>query len=155
MLNANLGNQAAAMKDFEMVLEIKPKEWRAFMELGNIRLAQGEYEAALQMYRNAIAIEPLNAELQNNTGLTCSECGDIEMSITHYRRAIALNPRRADSHNNLAVELFKTDNREESLQHAIIATEIGGDPDYGSNLAVLLELFSTAGNHKPFSSREF
>ncbi|HEY0059060.1 MAG TPA: tetratricopeptide repeat protein [Flavisolibacter sp.] len=141
LLNANLNNRAAAVKDFEMVLEIKPKEWRAFMELGNIRLAHGEYKEALQMYRNAISIEPLNAELQNNTGLACSEYGDTETSIIHYRTAIALNPRHADSHNNLAVELFKTANREESLQHAITAAQIGGDPAYESNLAVLLDFF--------------
>ncbi|HTH55356.1 MAG TPA: tetratricopeptide repeat protein [Cyclobacteriaceae bacterium] len=144
VLNRNLGNRAEAKKDFELALEIKPKEWRAFLELGNMHLAQGQYETAIQMYDNAIAIEPLNVELQNNSGLACSECGNSERSIIHYRRAIALNPRHADSHNNLAVELFRTNQRDESLEHAIIATEIGGDPDFETNLSTIREFFATA-----------
>jgi tetratricopeptide (TPR) repeat protein len=138
-LLSSLGDHAAAIRDFERVIEIKPNEWRALLEIGNIHLDQGNYGEALRLYGNAVAIEQSSPELRCNMGLACAQLRESEAAIAHYLAAIAIDPKHGIAHSNLAVEFFNIGRLDEALQHARVAVQIGGDPDYENNLRILTE----------------
>jgi hypothetical protein len=48
MLQVKLGEFQSAERDFYRTLEIKPNEWRAFRELGNLMLNQAVIDAVAQ-----------------------------------------------------------------------------------------------------------
>ena len=139
MLLAQIGDDDRALRDFERALEIKPNEWRALFEIGNVALRTGRYPEAISSFKRAADIEAKNADLLNNLGLAYSECQEPQKSIGCYRRAVELNPRHASSHNNLAVELYNTGDHEGALVQASIAVQIGGDPDFEKTLNYISE----------------
>jgi hypothetical protein len=130
------------MADFRRALEIKPLEWRALRELGNLWLGTGNAVAALEAYDAALRIEVRDADLQANAGLAASELGDAARAIRHSRTAIALNPKHVGAHNNLAAELTALGRPHDALPHARLAAEHGDDPDFWVNLATIERLCS-------------
>ncbi|MGX1350688.1 tetratricopeptide (TPR) repeat protein [Bradyrhizobium elkanii] len=129
-LRNRMGYAAGALADLDRTLIIKPNEWRAHFQKGNILMRQDRPEAALKSYLAAADIDSKNPDLQSNLGLAYSELGKASESIAHYLRALELNPRHALTHNNLAIEYFNEGRPDISLNHATVAVEIGGDPDY-------------------------
>ncbi|AMA61555.1 tetratricopeptide repeat protein [Bradyrhizobium sp. CCGE-LA001] len=129
-LRNRMGDAAWAMADLERTLVIKPKEWRAHFEKGNILMRQDSPKAALASYLAAAEINYKSADLLSNLGLVYSELGKANESIAHYLRALEIDPRHALTHNNLAIEYFNDGQLDMSLNHATVAVEIGGDPDY-------------------------
>ncbi|WP_229167901.1 tetratricopeptide repeat protein [Bradyrhizobium altum] len=129
-LRNRMGDAAGALSDLDRTLVIKPNEWRAHFEKGNILMRQDRPKAALESYLSAAEINSKNPDLQSNLGLAYSELGKATESIAHYLRALELNPRHAPTHNNLAIEYFNEGRPDISLNHATVAVEIGGDPDY-------------------------
>ncbi|MES5485207.1 tetratricopeptide repeat protein [Bradyrhizobium sp. INPA03-11B] len=129
-LRNRMGDAAGALADLDRTLVIKPNEWRAHFEKGNILMWQDRPKAALESYLAAADINSKNPDLQSNLGLAYSELGKANESIAHYLRALELNPRHAPTHNNLAIEYFNQGRPDTSLNHATVAVEIGGDPDY-------------------------
>ncbi|MGY4408028.1 tetratricopeptide repeat protein [Bradyrhizobium sp. USDA 3315] len=129
-LRDRMGDAAGALTDLDRTLVIKPNEWRAHFEKGNILVRQDRPKAALESYLAAAEINSKNPDLQSNLGLAYSELGKADESIAHYLRALEINPRHALTHNNLAIEYFNEGRPDISLNHATVAVEIGGDPDY-------------------------
>ncbi|MCP3392167.1 tetratricopeptide repeat protein [Bradyrhizobium sp. CCGB12] len=129
-LRNRMGDAAWALDDLDRTLVIKPKEWRAHFEKGNIFMRQDRPNAALESYLAAAEINSKNPDLQSNLGLAYSDLGKANESIVHYLRALEINPRHALTHNNLAIEYFNLGQPDISLNHATVAVEIGGDPDY-------------------------
>ncbi|VIO69803.1 tetratricopeptide repeat protein [Bradyrhizobium ivorense] len=129
-LRNRMGDSAGALADLDRTLVIKPNEWRAHFEKGNVLMRQDRPNAALESYLAAAEINSKNADLQSNLGLAYSELGRASVSIAHYLRALELNPWHAPTHNNLAIEYFNEGRPDMSLNHATVAVEIGADPDY-------------------------
>lgn len=129
-LRDRMGDAPRALGDLDRTLVIKPNEWRAHFEKGNILMRQDKPEAALVSYVAAAEINPKNPDLQSNLGLAYSELGRANESISHYLRALEISPRHALTHNNLAIEYFNDGQPDISLNHATVAVEIGGDPDF-------------------------
>jgi Tfp pilus assembly protein PilF len=144
MLRLDMGDVEAALEDFKRVLEIKPEEWRAMREIGNVALQKGDCEAALESYRLALSYEERNTDLHVNAGLACSELGDVDGAIRHYERAIEIEPKHATAHNNLAAELARQNRLVEALAHAVSASTYGTDPDFAANRR-MLEAATSAG----------
>ncbi|MGY3473651.1 tetratricopeptide repeat protein [Bradyrhizobium ottawaense] len=129
-LRDRTGDAAGALTDLDRTLVIKPNEWRAHFEKGNILMRQDRPQAALESYLAAAGINSKSPDLQSNLGLAYSELGKASESIEHYLRALELNPRHAVTHNNLAIEYFNEGQPDMSLNHARVAVEIAGEPDY-------------------------
>jgi tetratricopeptide (TPR) repeat protein len=140
LLRAQLRDLSGAEADFRRTLEIKPLEWRALRELGNLWLGIGDAVAALEAYDAALQIEMRDTDLQANAGLAASELGDHARAIRHSTTAIALNPKHVGAHNNLAAELVALGRPNDALPHARLAAEHGEDPNFLVNLATIERL---------------
>jgi Flp pilus assembly protein TadD len=65
----------------------------------------GRLDEAFAAYRQALAIEPADAEALHLLGVALHQAGRGEEAVGHIRRAIALHSDRPHYHNNLGVTL--------------------------------------------------
>jgi serine/threonine protein kinase len=63
---------------------------------------QRQYAGALEMFEQAVRIDPLSADYRRNYGLTLMELGRAEEAAEQFESAIRIAPTRADSYFNLA-----------------------------------------------------
>jgi len=72
-----------------------------YNNLGNALRDNGELMAAIDGYRNAIALKQDYAEAHNNLGNALREAGDARASMESCASAIELRPGYAEAYNNL------------------------------------------------------
>src|SRR5438552_16221325 len=70
---------------------------------------QGKPADAIEHFRQALRIQPENAETHNNWGVALTQQGKPAEAIEHFRRALRIQPENADAHNNLARALAQQD----------------------------------------------
>ncbi len=76
-----------------------------FMEsgrAGNAAYGSGEFERALQLYRDAVTRNPGDAESWSNLGQVLVKLNRVDEAVPNFQRAIALNGERWAYHFNLA-----------------------------------------------------
>ena len=71
--------------------------------LGQVKLRQEQYGAAVDALSRAAQLNPQEAEIQNFLGIALSHQGLRMPAETALRRAILLEPGYGSAHNNLAV----------------------------------------------------
>ena len=90
--------------------------------LGNAFAAQGKRAAAVECFRQAIALKPDYVQAHNNLGNLLREQGIFADAVQCFRTVIALKPDYAEAHNNLAnalVDLGDLDAAIEAYRRAI------------------------------------
>lgn len=83
-----------------------PSGYRARNNLGRALADRGEIDAAVQQFKEAIALRHDFAEPHNNLGVLYSRTGRSEKALEHLETAIKLNPRYVQAYNNLGVTLL-------------------------------------------------
>lgn len=129
----NLGLQAHQSGDvdqaitlYAQVLVMEEPDARAtrlaLNNLAAIRLEQGGYKEATELYNRLLAIVPEDVAGLNGLGLAMQSVGDWNGAMAHYRRAIMLAPNNADLHSNLGICLTSTgrfDEAQAALERAV------------------------------------
>jgi len=82
------------------ILQQDPNHADAIHLLGAIAYSQGQYERAIALYQQSLALNSANHELHNNIAVALVETGKIDEAIGHYRQALSINPNHAESHSN-------------------------------------------------------
>ncbi len=88
----------------------------------------GRLQAAEQIYRQILAVEPNHADALHLLGVASYQLGEYEAGIECMRRAIALMPNRADAHDNLGKALRERGRLAEAVACCQRALEL--KPDY-------------------------
>ena len=84
--------------------------------IGKWLVDMGRPQAGMAVYRIAVTINPWNAAMRNDLGLTLLVHGDVKGAIDELRKAVALRPDVAKLHNHLGFALFKDGDIEEAIQ---------------------------------------
>ncbi|MGG1945592.1 tetratricopeptide repeat protein [Trinickia sp. NRRL B-1857] len=90
--------------------------------LGNALAARGMRAAAMESFRQAIALKPGYVHAHNNLGNLLREAGQLSQAVECFKTVIALQPEYAEAHNNLAnalVDLGDLDAAIEAYRAAI------------------------------------
>jgi tetratricopeptide (TPR) repeat protein len=82
--------------------ELKGGWARARFNLGNIYLAQGMLDRALEQFQAAVRLEPGMDRAHLHVGLTLHRMGRYGDALPHMQRAVQLDPRLVEAHINLA-----------------------------------------------------
>ena len=85
-----------------------------YYEHGNRALQRREYQAAINDYTRAIALDPDDAFAYNNRGLAYGNIDDFQAAIRDYDKAIALDPDDAEVYNNRGLAKSKLGNLHEA-----------------------------------------
>lgn len=77
----------------------------AYFERGNYQLDQGDHNAAIADYDEAIRRDPTNARAFNNRGLARAAAGQADQALADYAEAIRLDPGYTRAYKNRLVLL--------------------------------------------------
>jgi tetratricopeptide (TPR) repeat protein len=87
------------------VLVQDPKDAEALQLLGLVRQAQGDAQEAESCYRQSLAINPLQPNVQNNLGNLLKNQDRFDEAIEFFREAVRLKPNYAEAHLNMGLTL--------------------------------------------------
>ena len=118
----NLGNALYATGKLDDALASYERAlWRNLPEtrnnIGNIYFDKGQFERALDCYRQAIAAQADYAEAYNNLGNTLRKLGKPQESADAFNAAIRIMPDYAVAHLNLGNLLMDGDLIQEAARH--------------------------------------
>ena len=107
---------------FRHTLDVNPRSFMAYANLGNQRLADGEYAEAQQYIQSALAIFPRHLESLISMGLVLRKQGELERAVPFLQRAVEINRNSAPALNALGIAYQDQGRIEEAmtlLNHAI------------------------------------
>ena len=105
----------------------RPESHVAHNNLGHALQALGRSREAAEHCREALRIDPMDADAHNNLGNALQALGDLREAMQHYREAVRLNPRHAEALYNYGVALEAGGQPGDALSHYRKAVRI--DPD--------------------------
>jgi tetratricopeptide (TPR) repeat protein len=104
------------------------------MQLGIARLRAGNFDGAIDEFRNVLAINPKSAKAYNSIGVTMAaqanlgnagtDAAKLEEAIAEYRQAVKAEPGYVLSYNNLGIALFYQKKIDEAITQYRSAIEI-------------------------------
>ncbi|KAJ7918752.1 hypothetical protein B0H13DRAFT_2434475 [Mycena leptocephala] len=111
------------------------------LEMGTLKLEEGDVEAAKDHYRRSVEIRR-NASSLFNLGVTHYHLKEFDEAIASWQASIVLQPSSPDAHTNLASAyiLSPVARPDLALKHLRIAATLAPeDPEIAFNLAAVLE----------------
>lgn len=101
LFSGHIGELELARESALRALEADSGSIAARLCLGNIRYREDRFDESIDIYREALRIQPDNASVHYNLGLALQTRGDTIEAIEHYRRTVALLPDLPDEHSTL------------------------------------------------------
>jgi len=139
------GEWAQAEKALTELSKALPQHNTLWFLLGTARAQLGQGRAAEQAFRKSLALNPKNAEAQNNLGFALEMQHRTAEAKACYEQAVHLNPDYANGHFNLANALQAHGALAEAESHFRAA--IQAKPDYVKALNNLGLLLLETGNY--------
>jgi serine/threonine-protein kinase len=90
-------NWKGAAETLRKALSLAPQDPALLMEAGNLASARGESTQALDLFRQAVASDPVNAQARAFLAANLSASGHQEEARAEYRRVTELNPSAPNS----------------------------------------------------------
>ncbi len=144
--NATAANRAVNIPEFVNIppdglvkIDSPVADYYRIVDDASELLGKGRYEAAIPIWRKALALDPEDARTHNSLGVALARTGNIQEAVRHYEKAIALSPDYPDPHNNMGAVLAGEGRLDEAIAHFRKAVEISAD--YGeahTNLGAML-----------------
>lgn len=79
-----------------------PQNAKQWVDQGDAQYQKRNYQAAIQAYDKAIAMDPKNVNAYNNRGLAYNNLKQYPKALADYNKALALNPKNGNVYNNRA-----------------------------------------------------
>ncbi|CAD6490910.1 MAG: Tetratricopeptide repeat protein [Candidatus Argoarchaeum ethanivorans] len=110
-----------------------------YARLGNFYTFKKNYNEAIKYLKEAIRINPDDAEAHNNLGLLLKDLKRFNEAEKEYREAIQINPYLAEAHGNLGILLYNLKRFDEAEKEWREAIRINSDYAWSHyNLGILL-----------------
>ncbi|UCH82443.1 MAG: tetratricopeptide repeat protein [Nitrospiraceae bacterium] len=110
------GDLQGAEINFHEVLIRDDQQWKAYNYLGIICDRQQRFEEAVKHYASAIWLQPANAALYNNMGMSLYLSGQYDKAVRAFEEALG----RSDDKkifNNMALALYKTGEKDRAFNN--------------------------------------
>ncbi|MGA7699259.1 MAG: tetratricopeptide repeat protein, partial [Thermoguttaceae bacterium] len=107
-----------AIAEFEQALKLRPPYALARVSLGMAlehRGEPGDIDAAVELYRRAVADDPTLADAHYNLGVLLASRGSTAEAIAEFQSALKCKPDKANAHYNLAECLERQGNYAEAM----------------------------------------
>jgi tetratricopeptide (TPR) repeat protein len=104
---SDVGDMEAALRAFELAVEINPTLSESRANLANIYLKKGQIAQAINEYLAALDINPNDAKTHNNLGNAYAQRGSLGYAVSEYSQSIRLDPNFVDGYKNLALVYSK------------------------------------------------
>ncbi len=104
---SDAGREKEARAAFERALALDPKNVEAFVNLGIVRLREGDPVGARDRFREALAIDTASPRAWNGLGVALARSGQEREAIDAWSKAVALDPKLYDALFNLGLVAAK------------------------------------------------
>ena len=125
---------------YEHTLKVTSNNYIIHYNLGMALVDEGQVDAAIDHYLQALRIKPDCVEARNNLSLALAKQGRLDEAIDHYLQALRIKPDFEKAHYNLGLAFSKQGQTDKAVYHYLEALRI--KPDYKQahvNLGVALE----------------
>ncbi len=112
---------------FEAILQIKPDHVPTLHLMGQAARRIGHYDRALDLLLKASALQPENALIHFDIGVTYHYKAMPKKELRAYANAIAADPRLVAPHFNMGILYLKQGNRKQALDQYIILKSLDDD----------------------------
>jgi tetratricopeptide (TPR) repeat protein len=127
----------AGLAKYRRVVQVNPKNARAWDTLGNLHKSAGQYREALLAYQQAIDNDPSKALFHHHLGLVYACDGRIDDAIAAFQKVIELEPDHSLAHATLGGYYRKKGLEELAQKHIGIAMKSIFDSENEYNRACL------------------
>jgi tetratricopeptide (TPR) repeat protein len=127
----------AGLAKYRRVVQVNPKNARAWDTLGNLHKSAGQYREALLAYQQAIDNDPSKALFHHHLGLVYACDGRIDEAIAAFQKVIELEPDHSLAHATLGGYYRKKGLEELAQKHIGIAMKSIFDSENEYNRACL------------------
>lgn len=134
----NAGQLAATANMAQTLIAQYPNTFLLHNVLGIALDGLGEYDGAINSYRNALKLQPNMPDLHFNLGIVFGNLNRFEEAANSYRKAIALNPKFFEAYGNLGTLMQKQGKLEEAVASYRKAISINSDARGYFNLGTAL-----------------
>jgi tetratricopeptide (TPR) repeat protein len=143
----HLGQPSEACVELARTVSLRPRDYEARIELGNLLLASGRAAEAQAQADAVMGAQPNNPGAHALLSAIAFRNGQKDQALMEIHRALELDPRRALFHENLAL-LQADDPSKASLVEDELLKAIALDPN-SLNARVSLAAFYASGNRLP------
>ncbi|HYG36436.1 MAG TPA: tetratricopeptide repeat protein [Clostridia bacterium] len=126
---------------FQRAVEVTPKNYLAYNNLGFFYSSKGELDKAVDYYRKSIDINPAYEDALNNLGHALAGQRQFLEAIGYYEAALRVRPNHVEVHNNLGNALSEIGKLHEAMAHYQFALQ--QKPDHAeahNNLGIALAM---------------
>jgi tetratricopeptide (TPR) repeat protein len=131
-----------SVESFNRAFRMQPTYKKSVSDLiaaASVHSQIGDDEGSLQLYRDAVALQPKNDEAQYGLGWTLLHLGKNDDAEPHLRLAMKFKPDNADAHYNLGLVLFDLKRLSEAESEYRAAVKLNpARPDFQYALGFLL-----------------
>ena len=120
------GRYAAARRDLERVLKIRPDDDEAMTSLGILLSRKGLWAEAVRYLTRVVEREPGRGEIWYQLGETLNRLNDLAGSRAAYERAVALEPAHRRALYGLGIVLDRLKRPDEATEMYRRSREAGG-----------------------------
>src|SRR6266487_2539654 len=107
-----------AAETLRKALALAPQDPALLLEAGNLAQARGENTQGLDLFRRAVALDPVNAQARAFLAGSLSVSGKQEEARAEYERVIELNPSAPNSHGGVGLSYLLEGKFEEAATAA-------------------------------------
>ena len=122
------GQMQQALSEASKMLEQFPNSVLLCNIAGSSNVGLMQFNAAIDIYKQALMIQPDHAGTYNNMGVAFNGRGDPEAAIHSYTQALKINPNLCEAYNNMGLALHSKGDLEPSVTSYKRALKI--KPDY-------------------------
>ncbi len=147
MLGGLTWRQSRAYAEIESLyratLQQNPESWMAYDKLGSLLAGQGDNDAAMENYQQAILLHPDFAEAHFNLGVSLNRAGHAERAISEFRRALSISPGYVLAYNNLGLALLNQGQVAQAIE--TFSKALQAQPDNAETCSNLANAYSAQG----------
>ncbi|MGM9991704.1 MAG: tetratricopeptide repeat protein [Candidatus Bruticola sp.] len=96
--------------------EYKNTVFRRYCRMADSLHSRGKYEEAKSVWNKAIVLNPDNADVHIEFGVTLAEIGDIEGALDQFSQAAILEPDNLDANYLLGMAHFQLENFDQAIK---------------------------------------
>lgn len=116
-LSARHGDSVEAVKYWEKSLEINPRHFDAWRNMGRIALEKEQLDRAVTLLRKALEIKPGAADLRRDIAKALMDSGQYDEAITELEQEIKISPSSFTAHFQLAEAYRQQKEYDKAIEH--------------------------------------
>jgi tetratricopeptide (TPR) repeat protein len=123
-LRAGLDLKCRAARELDLFLDENSDQPGGQLQKGELLVARGEPQQALEYYRNAVAWDPASAPIRRDLAVLYGLLHQNREALEQLREAVRLEPREAEYHYSLALALNEAGDLKSAIAELQEATRL-------------------------------